>query len=105
MKADSAFLTKTIKSTQALIVFKLTNKEKKTEAWFLDLKKSGEVGKGDKENADITLSLTEENFAALVSGKANAQKLFMSGKLKVKGNVMKAAAIEPVLKAAKASKL
>lgn len=102
LKADPALVKKTIKSTNALVVFKLVNASKKTEAWHLDLKKTGAVDKGDKEGADITLTLSDENFANLVSGKANAQKLFMSGKLKVKGNVMKAASIENVLKAAKA---
>lgn len=48
----------------------------------------------------VTLSLSDDNFAKLVSGKANAQKLFMSGKLKVKGNVMKATKLEPILKKA-----
>ena len=33
--------------------------------------------------------LTDENFGKLVAGKSKAQTLFMSGKLKVKGNVMK----------------
>ena len=37
----------------------------------------------------MTLSLSDENFAKLIAGKQKAQTLFMSGKLKVKGNVMK----------------
>ena len=37
----------------------------------------------------MTLSLSDEDFAKLVSGKTQAQRLFMSGKLKVKGDVMK----------------
>ena len=35
-----------------------------------------------------------------MTGKANAQKLYMSGKLKVKGDVMKATKMEPILKKA-----
>lgn len=35
----------------------------------------------------VTLSLSDDDFGKLVSGKANAQKLFMSGKLKVKGKM------------------
>ena len=35
------------------------------------------------------MSVSDENFGKLVSGKANAQQLFMSGKLKIKGNAMK----------------
>ncbi len=33
--------------------------------------------------------MSDENFSKLVSGKGNAQQLFMSGKLKIKGNAMK----------------
>lgn len=59
----------------------------------------GEAPEGKK--ADVTLSLSEENFGKLVEGKTKAQQLFMSGKLKVKGNVMKATKLEPVLARAK----
>jgi putative sterol carrier protein len=48
----------------------------------------------------VTLILSDADFGKLMSGKANAQKLFMSGKLKVKGDVMKATKMEPVLKKA-----
>ena len=52
----------------------------------------------------VTLSLSDDDFGKLVSGKANAQRLFMSGKLKVKGDVMKATKMEPVLKRAQTVK-
>ena len=52
------------------------------------------------KNLPVTLLLSDDNFAKLVSGKANAQKLFMSGALKVQGNVMKATKAEPILKKA-----
>ena len=48
----------------------------------------------------VTLNLADATFADLVAGKANAQKLFMSGKLKVKGDVMKATKLDPILKKA-----
>ena len=48
----------------------------------------------------VTLILNDADFAKLMSGKANAQKLFMSGKLKIKGDMMKATKMEPVLKKA-----
>jgi putative sterol carrier protein len=48
----------------------------------------------------VTLSLSDADFASLVSGKANAQRLFMGGKLKIKGNIMKATKMEPILKKA-----
>lgn len=48
----------------------------------------------------VTLILKDDDFGKLINGKANAQKLFMSGKLKVKGDVMKATRMEPILKKA-----
>lgn len=48
----------------------------------------------------VTLTLSDADFASLVAGKANAQRLFMGGKLKIKGNIMKATKMEPILKKA-----
>lgn len=48
----------------------------------------------------VTLSLSDEDFDKLVSGKTQAQRLFMSGKLKIKGDVMRATKMEPILKKA-----
>lgn len=62
------------------------------------------MGKGaPPKKASVTLSLSDDDFGKLVTGKANAQKLFMSGKLKVKGDVMKATKMEPILKKAQTS--
>lgn len=72
----------------------------------MDLKSSGTVGKGaapDGQKPDVTLILSDADFGKLIEGKANAQKLFMAGKLKVKGDVMKAGKIEGVLKKAQDS--
>jgi putative sterol carrier protein len=92
-----------IKTGGAIFSFNLKNKAGATEQWYIDLKESGTVGKGvapEGKKADVTLTLPEDEFGKLVGGKANAQKLFMSGKLKVKGNVMKATKLEAVLKKA-----
>jgi len=48
----------------------------------------------------VTLELSDEDFGNLVSGKGNAQRLFMSGKLKIKGDMMKATKLDPILKKA-----
>jgi putative sterol carrier protein len=48
----------------------------------------------------VTLSLSDEDFAKLIAGQANAQRLFMSGKLKIKGDVMKATKLDPIIKKA-----
>ena len=52
----------------------------------------------------VVLSLSDEDFGKLVEGKANAQRLFMSGKLKVKGDVMKATKLNPILSKAQTAK-
>lgn len=50
--------------------------------------------------ADVTLQLSDEDFGKLVTGKTQAQRLFMAGKLKIRGDIMKATRAEGVLKKA-----
>ena len=91
-----------IKKGGAIFAFTLKNNGKE-ESWHIDLKETGVVGKGpapEGKKANVTLVLSDKDFGQLVAGKANAQKLFMSGKLKVKGDVMKATKMEPILKKA-----
>ena len=69
-----------------------------TDSWHIDLKNSGTVGKGtapEGQKANVTLVLSDADFQKLIEGKANAQSMFMSGKLKIKGDVMKATKMEP----------
>lgn len=46
------------------------------------------------------MTLKDEDFGKLISGKSNAQNLFLTGKLKIRGDVMKATKMEPILKKA-----
>ncbi|KAK4089802.1 hypothetical protein Purlil1_5905 [Purpureocillium lilacinum] len=109
-----------IKQGNAVFAFTLKNKAGETESWHIDLKESGKVatGTGAKPTGTfedflpstalgggggVTLSLSEEDFGNLVQGKANAQRLFMSGKLKIKGDIMKATKLDPIMKKAQNS--
>ena len=47
---------------------------------------SNEVSQEDKE-ADCTISIKEEDFIKLVGGKLNPMMAFMSGKIKVAGDM------------------
>ncbi|KAF2718718.1 sterol-binding-like protein [Polychaeton citri CBS 116435] len=103
--ADDAERKDAIKKGGAIFAFTLKNGAGDTQSWYIDLKETGAVGKGaspEGKKAGVTLNLAEADFAKLIDGKANAQRLFMSGKLKVKGDVMKATKVEPILKRAQA---
>ena len=94
-----------LKKGKAIFAFTLTNKAKETESWYLDLKTTGTVGKGlapEGAKPDVVLSLSDDDFQGLIDGKAAAQKLFMAGRLKIRGDVMKATRAEGVLKSARA---
>ncbi|XXH03979.1 hypothetical protein Hte_010388 [Hypoxylon texense] len=86
-----------IKQGNAVFAFTLKNKAGETESWHIDLKEKGAVGSGLGNKPTVTLSLSDEDFGKLVAGQANAQRLFMSGKLKIKGDVMKATKMQPIL--------
>ncbi|KAM0694569.1 hypothetical protein Q7P36_004925 [Cladosporium allicinum] len=92
-----------IKKGGAIFAFTLKNTAGEQKDWYIDLKETGTVGKGlapEGKKSSVNLILSDDQFSKLISGKANAQKLYMSGKLKVKGDVMKATKMEPILKKA-----
>ena len=63
--------------------------------WVLDVKNGkGSCGKGTAEKADVTLELSDADFVAMATGKADAQKLYFGGKLKISGNVMASQKLE-----------
>lgn len=68
----------------------------------MDLLKEGKVVKGtiDGTKPDVTLILDDESFVAMGAGKLNGQRAFMTGKLKIKGAMLKATKLDVVLKAA-----
>jgi putative sterol carrier protein len=99
LSSNPSLAKELVKKTNSVIVFNLKNKQGEQKAWSLDLKKEGKLKQGNTEGADLTINLSDLDFKKLVNGKSNSQKLFLSGKLKVKGDVMKAANIEKILKA------
>ncbi|KAK8114171.1 hypothetical protein PG999_006240 [Apiospora kogelbergensis] len=89
-----------IKQGNAVFAFTLKNKAGETDSWHIDLREKGTVEKGLGTKPTVTLMLSDDDFGKLVAGEGNAQRLFMSGKLKIKGDVMKATKMEPILKKA-----
>ncbi|KAF9997645.1 hypothetical protein BGZ65_006759, partial [Modicella reniformis] len=89
-----------VKKVKAIFQFELTNEAGQTATYHVDLKNgAGNVGSGPSgAKADVIISTKDEVFVDLASGKANAQKLFMSGQIKVKGQVMLATKLGDILK-------
>ncbi len=72
--------------------WKLTNPD---SAWTLDVKNGkGSCAKGTAEKPDVTLELSDGDFVAMATGKADTQKLYFGGKLKISGNVMASQKLE-----------
>ncbi len=127
LKASEADRKDAIKQANAVFGITLKNAAGETESWHIDLKTEGAVhagldavkpnGKQESppkpspgppvclclpvcfaDAAQVTLILSDADFGNLVAGKANAQRLFMAGKLKIKGDMMKATKLDVVLK-------
>ncbi|KAI0473273.1 sterol-binding-like protein [Xylariaceae sp. FL0804] len=103
LSASEAEKKEAIKQGNAVFAFNIKNKAGETDSWHIDLKEKGTVGKGLGTKPTVTLTLSDDDFSNLVHGKAVAQRLFMSGKLKIKGDVMKATKLTPILNKARTS--
>ncbi|XP_006175025.1 hydroxysteroid dehydrogenase-like protein 2 isoform X1 [Camelus ferus] len=86
-----------VKATQAVYQFELSGEDGGT--WFLDLKsKGGNVGYGEpSDRADVVMSMSTDDFVKMFSGKLKPTMAFMSGKLKVKGNMALAIKLEKLM--------
>src|SRR5262249_17993283 len=62
--------------------------------WILDLKNGTGSTKAGEGTADCTLEIAERDFLDMTQGKADAMKLFTTGKLKISGNVMASQKLE-----------
>lgn len=87
-----------VKKMGALYSFNLTGSE--TGKWYLDLKSgSGATGKGDPPagNPDVTFTMDSNDFYKMFSGAMKPTTAFMSGKLKLKGDMGKAMQLEKIM--------
>ncbi|XP_066112610.1 hydroxysteroid dehydrogenase-like protein 2 isoform X2 [Saccopteryx bilineata] len=86
-----------VKATQAVYQFELSGEDGGT--WFLDLKnKGGNAGYGEpSDQADVVMSMSADDFVKMFSGKLKPTMAFMSGKLKIKGNMALAIKLEKLM--------
>merc|ERR1712037_860650 len=83
-----------VKKVNAIIAFKIEG-----VTYTVDLKNGeGGVEEGDGKKPDLSITLSDDNFIQLIQGKLNPQMAFMSGKLKIGGNMALAMKLGPILK-------
>ncbi|KIK99165.1 hypothetical protein PAXRUDRAFT_823065 [Paxillus rubicundulus Ve08.2h10] len=93
-----------LKKTNAVFELRILNAQKEEAVWTIDMKEKGGVYKGPAQapvKAGVTLTMSDDTFSQLASGKLDGQRAFMTGKLKTKGNTMLATKLGAVLEAAR----
>ncbi|XP_066130254.1 peroxisomal multifunctional enzyme type 2 [Saccopteryx bilineata] len=89
-----------VKQVKAVFEWHITKGGDTAAKWTIDLKNAtGEVYQGPaKGSADVTITLSDEDFMDVVLGKLDPQKAFFSGKLKARGNIMLSQKLQMILK-------
>lgn len=64
--------------------------------WFVDLV-NGVIEETEKTDADCTIELSDSNFVGLVDGSVQGPVLFMTGQLKIQGNMGLAMKLNEIL--------
>jgi NAD(P)-dependent dehydrogenase (short-subunit alcohol dehydrogenase family) len=90
-----------IEKTGAIYQFEVLGDEAGT--WHLDLKNlPGKAGRGPPENEpDATLTMDSKDFFNMLSGQLKPANAFLSGKLKINGDMRKAMKMEKLMSALK----
>merc|ERR1712032_1665074 len=85
-----------VKKTNSVFSFSLSDTK---EEYFLDMKNgAGSCGPGKASTApDATLTMSTENFNKMFSGQLKPAQAFMSGKLKISGNMGQAMKLEKLM--------
>ncbi|KAM6290093.1 hydroxysteroid dehydrogenase-like protein 2 [Aegotheles albertisi] len=86
-----------VRTTQGIFQFELSGDEGGT--WYIDLKtKGGSAGFGKPPaTADVVMSMSSADFVKMFTGKLKPTLAFMSGKLRIKGNMTLAIKLEKML--------
>uniref|UniRef100_A0A3Q3XGA0 Hydroxysteroid dehydrogenase-like protein 2 n=1 Tax=Mola mola TaxID=94237 RepID=A0A3Q3XGA0_MOLML len=86
-----------VKSTQGIYQFDLSGEH--GGVWFLDLKSgSGNAGQGQPPaKADVVMSMDSRDFSKMFAGKLKPTLAFMTGKLRIKGDMALALKLEKLM--------
>ncbi|KAJ1826528.1 hypothetical protein LPJ56_002133 [Coemansia sp. RSA 2599] len=96
---------KEVNKTKAVYAFEVVNRKGQKHYFVVDLKQAGKVTDGATEaeaakgqpKPDISITISDETFIKISEGKTTAAGEFMSGKVKIKGNMMLGMKLEPLL--------
>ncbi|GAB0097500.1 hydroxysteroid dehydrogenase-like protein 2 [Sergentomyia squamirostris] len=96
-KIENMLSEELVKKVGASYMFNVKGEESGT--WFLDLSSgSGKCGKGQPTvPADATLTMDSKHFFDMFTGKLKPANAFMSGKLKISGDLSKAMKLEKLM--------
>ncbi|KGL75966.1 Hydroxysteroid dehydrogenase-like 2, partial [Tinamus guttatus] len=86
-----------VKAIQGVFMFELSGDDGGT--WYIDLKtKGGSAGSGKPPvKADVVMSMSSTDFVKMFTGKLKPTMAFMSGKLRISGNMALAMRLEKML--------
>lgn len=96
LKGEGPLLVKKIKGVYR---FNIKNSDGKETWWIVDAKNGdGALRYRGSDKADCTITMNDEDFVKIMTGKMNPQSAFFQGKIKIKGNMglaMKLREIQP----------
>lgn len=97
-KVAASITPELVESTKAIYLFELSGDH--AGQWHADLKNgSGSVGQGPPSiEPDVTFRMKSKDFVAMFSGKLATTSAFMTGKLKISGNMGLAMKLEKLMK-------
>jgi putative sterol carrier protein len=99
-KIENHMTADVIEKTGAIYQFEVLGDEAGT--WHLDLKNApGKTGKGPIESPDAILTMDSKDFFNMLSGQLKPANAFLSGKLKINGDMRKAMKMEKLMSALK----
>ncbi|XP_067886763.1 hydroxysteroid dehydrogenase-like protein 2 [Heterodontus francisci] len=94
---EGSLTTDVVKSTGGVYQFELSGDHPGT--WYIDLKnENGSIGHGNfPGKADVLMSMSSEDFVKMFAGKMKPTLAFMSGKLKIKGDMSLAIKLDKLM--------
>lgn len=74
-----------VKSIGAVIQFEISGDA--GGSWVMNCQNGGTVVAGKDDSAKVTISMTDADFVKMIEGELSGQMAFLTGKLKVKGDM------------------